>query len=69
MSFLDIFAGLKFIESNFTLINDDRQHHPIGFDILFPSLIEYAQNLGINIATGATSVEAMIQKRDRELQR
>jgi ent-kaurene synthase len=66
---LSAFAGLEFIESNLTSINDDKQHHPIGFDILFPSLIEYAQTLGINIATGATSVEAMIQKRDKELQR
>ncbi|PNY18103.1 ent-kaur-16-ene synthase chloroplastic-like, partial [Trifolium pratense] len=61
--------GLQFIESNFTSINDDKQHRPIGFDILFPSLIEYAQTLGINLAIGATNVEAMIQKRDRELQR
>jgi len=63
------FAGLQFIESNLTSINDDKQHHPIGFDILFPSLIEHAQTLGINLPIGATSVEAMIQKRDRELQR
>ncbi|XP_045799668.1 ent-kaur-16-ene synthase, chloroplastic-like [Trifolium pratense] len=61
--------GLQFIESNFTSINDAKQHRPIGFDILFPSLIEYAQTLGINITIGATRVEAMIQKRDRELQR
>ncbi|WJX35231.1 hypothetical protein P8452_23250 [Trifolium repens] len=41
--------GIQFIESNFTAINDDKQHRPIGFDILFPSLIEYAQTLGINL--------------------
>ncbi|XP_058751576.1 terpene synthase 6, chloroplastic-like [Vicia villosa] len=61
--------GLHFIESNFTSINDDKQHRPIGFDILFPSLVEYAQTLGINLPIRATSLEAMIQKRDRELQR
>ncbi|CAI8587494.1 unnamed protein product [Vicia faba] len=61
--------GLHFIESNFTSINDDKQHHPIGFDILFPSLVEYAQTLGINLPIQATSLEAMIQKRDKELQR
>jgi ent-kaurene synthase len=69
VSSADIFAGVKFIESNFTSINDAKQHRPIGFDILFPSLIEYAQTLGINIATGDTRVDAMIQKRDKELQR
>lgn len=69
MCFLEIFAGLHFIESNFTSINDEKQHHPIGFDILFPSLVEYAQTLGINLPIQAASLEAMIQKRDRELQR
>ncbi|GAU35841.1 hypothetical protein TSUD_56500 [Trifolium subterraneum] len=61
--------GLQFIESNFISINDDKQHRPIGFDILFPSLIEYSRTLGINLPIGATSLTAMIQKRDRELQR
>ncbi|XP_045799673.1 ent-kaurene synthase TSP4, chloroplastic isoform X2 [Trifolium pratense] len=61
--------GLQFIESNFTSINDDKEHCPIGFDILFPSLIEYAQTLGINLPIGATSLEAIIQKKDKELQR
>ncbi|KAK2369179.1 ent-copalyl diphosphate synthase, chloroplastic [Trifolium repens] len=61
--------GLQFIESNLTSINDDKQHRPIGFDILFPSLIGYAQTLGINLPIGATSLEAIIQKKDKELQR
>ncbi|KAK7243760.1 hypothetical protein RIF29_38571 [Crotalaria pallida] len=61
--------GLQFIESNIASINDEKQHPPIGFNILFPSLIEYAQILGINLPLGATSLEAMIQKKDIELQR
>lgn len=61
--------GLKFIESNITSINDEKQHLPIGFGILFPSMIEYAQNLGINLPIEATSLEAMIRKREIELQR
>ncbi|KAL2972280.1 hypothetical protein AAZX31_15G245800 [Glycine max] len=60
---------LQFIESNITSIYDENQHPPIGFDILFPSLIEYAQNFGINLPIGATSLEVMIQKREIELQR
>ncbi|RDY07071.1 hypothetical protein CR513_08858, partial [Mucuna pruriens] len=61
--------GLQFIESNIASINDEKQHTPIGFDILFPSLIEYARKLGINLPIGATSLEAMIQKREIELRR
>ncbi|XP_057458256.1 ent-kaurene synthase 5, chloroplastic isoform X2 [Lotus japonicus] len=61
--------GLKFLESNITSINDEKQHTPIGFDILFPSLLEYAQNLGINLPIGPISLEVMIRKREIELQR
>ncbi|XP_019455520.1 PREDICTED: ent-kaur-16-ene synthase, chloroplastic isoform X2 [Lupinus angustifolius] len=61
--------GLLFIESNITSINDEKQHLPIGFDILFPSLVEYAQDLGINLPLGATSLEAIIRKKEIELQR
>lgn len=69
MNFPNIPAGLKFIESNFISIDDDKQHRPIGFDILFPSLIECAQILGINLPIGSTSLEATIQKKEIEIQR
>ena len=69
MNFPKIPAGLKFIESNITSVNDERQHTPIGFDILFPSFLEYAQNLGINLPIRTMSLEVMIRKREIELQR
>ncbi|KAK7271353.1 hypothetical protein RJT34_27171 [Clitoria ternatea] len=61
--------GLQFIESNITSINDEKQQLPIGFDILFPSLVDHAQILGINLPIGDISLEAMIQKKEVELQR
>ncbi|XP_068499357.1 ent-kaurene synthase TSP4, chloroplastic isoform X2 [Phaseolus vulgaris] len=61
--------GLEFIESNITSIKDEKQHLPIGFGINFPSLIEYAQNLGINLPIGATLLDTMVQNREIELQR
>ena len=63
------FAGLQFIESNIASMDDEKQQPPIGFDLLFPSLIEYGQNLGINFPLGSTSLNAMIHKRDIELKR
>ncbi|KAJ1397879.1 Ent-kaurene synthase, partial [Sesbania bispinosa] len=51
-----------------SMMRTEKQHFPIGFDIPFPSLIEYAQNLGINIQIGSSSLEAMIKKREIELQ-
>jgi hypothetical protein len=56
MSFPKNFPGIQFIESNFTSISDDNQQHPIGFAIIFPSLIEYAQPWGINLPIGSTSL-------------
>ncbi|XP_047170318.1 ent-kaurene synthase TSP4, chloroplastic isoform X1 [Vigna umbellata] len=61
--------GLQFIQSNITSIKDEKQHLPIGFGINFPSLIEYAQNLGVNLPIGSTILDTMIQKREIELQR
>jgi len=67
--FPDIPPGLHFIQSNIASIQDEKQHLPIGFGINFPSLIEYAQNLGINLPIEATILNTMIQKREIELQR
>ncbi|KAJ7982088.1 Ent-kaurene synthase [Quillaja saponaria] len=61
--------GLQFIESNFALACDEKQHSPIGFDIIFPSLIEQAQNLDLNISPGATNIKELRHKRELELQR
>ncbi|QHN97033.1 ent-kaurene synthase-like 1 isoform X2 [Arachis hypogaea] len=61
--------ALQFINSNIASINDEKQQPPIGFDLLFPSLIEYGQNLGINFSISATSLKAIIHKRDIELSR
>ncbi|KAJ7982090.1 Ent-kaurene synthase [Quillaja saponaria] len=48
---------------------DEKQHSPIGFDIIFPSLIEQAQNLDLNISPGATNVKELRHNRELELQR
>ncbi|KAK6930494.1 Terpene synthase, metal-binding domain [Dillenia turbinata] len=39
--------GLHFIESNFRSINDEKQHSPIGFDIIFPGMVEYARDMDL----------------------
>ncbi|XP_059661878.1 ent-kaurene synthase, chloroplastic-like isoform X3 [Cornus florida] len=61
--------GLQFIELNFTSATDDNQHHPIGFDIIFPGLLEYAKNLDLNLPLEPTDLDAMFHKRDLELRR
>ncbi|XP_054816347.1 ent-kaur-16-ene synthase, chloroplastic-like [Prosopis cineraria] len=60
--------GLGYIGSNIAAAYDDKQHSPIGFDIIFSHLIEYAQNLGLNLPLEGKSLETFIQKRAFELQ-
>nr|QWD59168.1 ent-kaurene synthase [Aconitum carmichaelii] len=61
--------GLHFITSNFASTTNEKQHNPIGFDIIFPGMIEYAQEMGINFHLGPTALNYILQKRDSELNR
>uniref|UniRef100_A0A803MSD1 Uncharacterized protein n=1 Tax=Chenopodium quinoa TaxID=63459 RepID=A0A803MSD1_CHEQI len=40
--------GLDFIVSHFSSAMDEEQHSPIGFDVIFPSMIEKALNMEVN---------------------
>ncbi|XP_062170077.1 ent-kaurene synthase, chloroplastic-like [Alnus glutinosa] len=59
--------GLFFIESNIAAATDEKQLSPIGFDIIFPAMIEYAKNLDLNIPLGVTNLEALVHKGELEL--
>nr|QZX44705.1 ent-kaurene synthase 1 [Cistus creticus subsp. creticus] len=61
--------GLQFIDSNFASVKDETQYSPIGFDIIFSGMIEYAKDLRLNLPLGSTEIDAMLQKRDGELRR
>ncbi|URE42554.1 Ent-kaurene synthase [Musa troglodytarum] len=61
--------GLSFIESNFSRIVDEQLHSPIGFDIIFPGMVEYALNIGLEIPIDQSDINNMLCKRDAELQR
>ncbi|XP_054816452.1 ent-kaur-16-ene synthase, chloroplastic-like [Prosopis cineraria] len=61
--------GLAYIESNIASSFDNKQHSPIGFDIVFSHLLEKAQKLDLNLPLGGKSLESFIQKREMELQR
>ncbi|KAF9593735.1 hypothetical protein IFM89_024739 [Coptis chinensis] len=61
--------GLEFMELNFGLIMDKKHTSPIGFDIIFPGMIEYAKDLDLNLPFSPKFVEAMLHKRDLEFER
>ncbi|XP_040361761.1 ent-kaurene synthase, chloroplastic isoform X3 [Rosa chinensis] len=61
--------GLHFIESNLASATDREQPSPVGFGIIFPSMIESAMNLDVNLPLGGLTLDALLLRRDFELQR
>ncbi|MCL7028698.1 hypothetical protein MKW94_025769 [Papaver nudicaule] len=61
--------GLLYMGSKSSSVNDKNQCAPIGFDIIFPRMIEHAQILGLNLPLSTSDVEALFQNRDFEFKR
>ncbi|KAI3498201.1 hypothetical protein L1887_33970 [Cichorium endivia] len=61
--------GLHFIESNFAYVTDKNQVSPIGFDIIFPSMLEYAKDLNIKLPLNQTDLNMMLHERELVLRR
>ncbi|PIA50819.1 hypothetical protein AQUCO_01200228v1 [Aquilegia coerulea] len=61
--------GLHFISSTFASAIDEKQHNPIGFDIIFPGMIQNAQEMGINIHLDPSYLNPLLRGRDLELNR
>lgn len=61
--------GLQFITTNFVSSMDVQLHSPIGFDIIFPGMIENAMDMGLGLQVGETEIRTMLAKRDLELKR
>ncbi|CAL9016458.1 unnamed protein product [Prunus brigantina] len=59
--------GLHFIESNLASANDEEIHSPVGFNIMFPAMIESAMKLDMNLPLGAPTLDALFHRREREL--
>nr|QIA61390.1 terpene synthase 5 [Chiococca alba] len=61
--------GVRFIEMNFGSASDNCQHTPIGFDIIFPGMLENARDLDLNLRLEPRIVTDMQRKRDMQLTR
>ncbi|KAK3025100.1 hypothetical protein RJ639_044340 [Escallonia herrerae] len=61
--------GLHFIELNVASVTDISKPSPIGFDIIFPSMLKYAEDLNLKLPLEPTALTAMLQKRELELTR
>ncbi|XP_063949616.1 ent-kaurene synthase TSP4, chloroplastic isoform X2 [Daucus carota subsp. sativus] len=61
--------GTHFLELNFGSAIDDSQPAPVGFDIIFPGMLEYATTLDLKLPLDQTTFNDMLKKRDREIKR
>lgn len=58
-------VGIGFIGSNLWAATDKHQYSPIGFEIIFPGMIELARDLDLSLPMP----EKMIHKRDVAVER
>lgn len=69
MKILPLVTGIQFIMSNFASVTDEKQQTPVGFDIIFPGMIECAQDLNLNLPLRSSDINAMLERRHLELNR
>ncbi|KDP20673.1 hypothetical protein JCGZ_21144 [Jatropha curcas] len=60
--------GLDFIGSYQWAATDRNQRSPIGFDIIYPGMIDQARRMGLTLPINPSSLDAMLNKRDLEVQ-
>lgn len=51
------------------LEEENAEHMPIGFEIAFPSLLEFAKNLNLQIPTDSPVLQEINDRRDLKLTR
>ncbi|XP_020277318.1 ent-kaur-16-ene synthase, chloroplastic isoform X2 [Asparagus officinalis] len=61
--------GLQYIGSNSSSILDKRLQSPVGFIIIFPCMIDYAINMGLDIPISQSDTDIMLNMREMELKR
>ncbi|KAD7116970.1 hypothetical protein E3N88_04238 [Mikania micrantha] len=61
--------ALCFIESNLASASDKNEPSPVGFDIIFPHMLEYAKDLNIKIPLEEKYFSLMLRDRKLELRR
>lgn len=61
--------GLHFLELNFDSATDNSQITPLGFDIVFPAMLDHAADLSLNLRLDPTTLNVLMNKRDLELKR
>nr|CAD1829494.1 unnamed protein product [Ananas comosus var. bracteatus] len=61
--------GLRYIGSNLSCILDENYQSPVGFNIIFPSMLELVIDLGLDIPISQRAIQDILCLRDLELKR
>ncbi|KAL8147274.1 ent-kaurene synthase-like 1 isoform X1 [Apium graveolens] len=61
--------GSHFLESNFGSATDENQHSPLGFNIIFPGMLEYAKILNLKLPVDQKIFDTMLKKKATEIRR
>lgn len=65
-----LFVGLLFMKENISKLADEKlEHMTIGFEVAFPSLVEIAENLKIDIPKDLPIMQEIYAQRDLKLSR
>ncbi|KAJ9543056.1 hypothetical protein OSB04_022763 [Centaurea solstitialis] len=60
--------GLEFLKANISKLEDENEEHmPIGFEVAFPSLIDIARNLNIEVGEDCPVLEEIYARRNLKL--
>jgi hypothetical protein len=64
-----IFAGLRFIERNFSIIMDEQTAAPIGYNLTFSSLLILAIQMDLELPISHTNINVILHLREMEIKR
>lgn len=62
--------GIQFLQSNiYKMEEDDANHMPIGFEIVFPAMMEDAKALGLDLPYDATILQQISAEREKKMKK
>ncbi|PPS13374.1 hypothetical protein GOBAR_AA07199 [Gossypium barbadense] len=68
--FFSLLKGLSFFKENISKLEDEKaEHMPIGFEVAFPSLLETARSLSIEVPYDSPIFQNIYEQRDLKLTR
>ena len=62
-------AGFHFVGSYFSSAMDEKLQSPVGFEIIFPGMLGYAIEMGLDLPISQNDMDFMFHIRDLELKR